>query len=209
MGALGGQTPGGEDQLARRARAENAQEALDAARVVAESEPGRRHREEGIVGRDPQIATRGQRGARAHARSDDDGDGRPRDGLDQLAGVLDQVVVSARIGGAAARGLKIGDIRAGRERRVAVAADHHDAHVFVRTHVGGKSSDRTPHRAGDGVAPGRVAQPQRGNAAGHVDCDIAAFAHRVMPACGRANDPPPRPKTARRGPHSPPPAPRY
>src|SRR6185436_17508111 len=39
IGPLGGQALGGQDQLARGARAEYAQEAFDAARVVAESKP--------------------------------------------------------------------------------------------------------------------------------------------------------------------------
>jgi len=208
MGPLGGQAFGGEDQLARRARAEYAQESFDSARVVAEPEPGRRDREKGIVGGDAQIAACGQRSAGAHARSDDDCEGRPRDGLDQLAGVLDQIVVGACVGCAAACDFEIGDVRAGRERLVAIAADHHHAHVLAGVHVRGENADRAPHRRGDRVAPVWVAQPQGGNAAGHVDCDVAAFAHLIMPAYVRASVPLPRPRTARRAPHSPPPAPR-
>jgi hypothetical protein len=126
--------------------------------VVAETEPGRRHREKGVVGGDPQIAARGQRSAGSHARSDDNGDGRPRDGLDQLAAVLDQIVVSARIGGATARNLEIGDVRARRERLVAVAADHHRTHIVTRAHLRREGVDRAPHGSGDGIAPGRIAQ---------------------------------------------------
>ena len=210
IGPPGGQALGGEDQLARRARAEHAQESLDSARVVAEPEPGRRHREKGIVGGDPQIAARGQRSAGAHARSDDDGDGRPRDSLDQLAGVLDQIVVSARIGGAAARDLEIGDVRAGRERLVAVAADHHRTHIVT-------ACPPPMRKRGS-----RATWPWRRRCAG-PDCAAAAWqlppamSIAISPpslisscrlACVRASGPPPRPRTARRAPHSPPRAPR-
>jgi hypothetical protein len=126
--------------------------------VVAETEPGRRHREKGVVGGDPQIAARGQRSAGSHARSDDNGDGRPRDGLDQLAAVLDQIVVSARIGGATARNLEIGNVRARRECLVAVAADHHRTHIVTRAHLRREGVDRAPHGSGDGIAPGWIAQ---------------------------------------------------
>ena len=67
ISALGGQAIGGEHNLARRARAEYADEARDAARVVAKPEPGRGDREESIFRSDPQIATCGHRRACAHA----------------------------------------------------------------------------------------------------------------------------------------------